>query len=230
MGLLRLSTPGFDYQSQLSLSQFVIPAGAGALFSNANAATVGQGGVCTITTNAAHGLTLTPAAGVPPNYFVSFGGTTSGLTGTGVLVGNIFRILSIPTTTTFTIYSTVSVAVVTAMTVIPVFFTPFTASPGTLFSGPQPLMTGVAQPPPNIGSAMVYAQLAANANIRINSDNTFSGPLDPYTTPPTGTPAVAPTWTVAQAVSTSGCLPMLGWTAAVWAGGTTATSTLSVMN
>src|SRR5579862_9740710 len=110
MGLLRLPTPGFDYQPQLTITQFVIPAGAGATFSNANSANVGQGGVCTITTNAAHGLTLNPSAGVPPNYFVGFGGSTSALTGTGILVGNIFRILSIPSTTTFTIWSTVSTA------------------------------------------------------------------------------------------------------------------------
>lgn len=227
MGLLRLSTPGFDYQAQQTVTQVPIGLTVSGAFSNSN-------NICTITTPAAHGLTLNPSAGVPPNYFVSFGGTTSGLSGTGVLVGNIFRILSIPSTTTFTIYSTITAATITSATVIPVFFAPFTASPGTLFSGPQPTMTvaavTTAYPPPNIESALVYAQLGANANIRINSDNTFSGPLDPYTTPASGTPATAPTWTVAQAVSTSGMIAMMGWTGALWAGGGAGTTTLSVMN
>ena len=231
MAILRLSTPGFDYQTQQSIAQFVIPAGGGATYS-------ATGNIATITTNAAHGLTLNPAAGVPPNYFVSFGGSTSGQTGVGVLVGNIFRILSIPSTTTFTIFCSITALTVTSMTVIPIFFCPFIASPASLFSGPQPTMTvaavTTAYPPPALASGYVYAQLAANANIRINSDNTFSAPLDPYTTPQSAgvfsTPATAPTWTIAQPVSTSGGIAMLGWTAAVWAGGTTATSTLSVMN
>src|SRR5258708_4766484 len=99
MGLLRLPTPGFDLQSQLTTAQFVIAAGAGATFAAAN-------NIMTITFNAAHGLTLNPTAPAMPNYFITFGGSTSGLTGTGVLVGNIFRILTIPSTTAITIYGT----------------------------------------------------------------------------------------------------------------------------
>lgn len=234
MGLLRLSTPGFDYQSQLTITQFVIPAGAGATFANANSATLGAGGVCTFTSNAAHGLTLNPSAGVPPNYFVTFGGSSSAITGTGVLINNIFRILSIPSTTTFTFWSTISTATVTSTTVIPVFFPNFIASPSSLYSGPQPTQTvssvTTAYPPPSIESAYVYAQNGANCLIAINSDNKFSGPLDPLTTPSTGTPATAPTWTTALAASVSGAIEMMALTSAIWASGTTATSTYSVLN
>lgn len=226
MALLRLSTPGFDYQSQLTITQFVIPAGAGATFAASN-------GIATITTNAAHGLTLNPSAGVPPNYFVTFGGSTSALTGTGILVGNIFRILAIPSTTTFQIYTSITAATVTALTVIPVFFPSFTASPGSLYSGPQPSMTvsGVTTqyPPPNLESAMVYAQQAANCAIRINSDNTFSFPLDQLSTPAAGTPSTAPVWTTVLGTA-SGVVPMMGNTSCIWASGTTATSTYSVLN
>ena len=225
MALLRLSTPGFDYQSQITIAQGPITLAAGSLANSGN--------ILTVTTPGAHGLTLNPAAGVAPNYFVSFAGT-SAPTGVGILNGNIFRILTIPSTTTFTIYSTVTGATLTGSTIIPIFFAPFTASPGSLYSGPQPTMTVstvvTAYPPPNIESALVYGQHNTNCNFRINSDNTFSGPLDPFTTPAAGTPATAPTWTIAQAVSVSGMYAMMGWTGAVWAGGTAASSTFSVMN
>jgi hypothetical protein len=225
MGLLRLPTLGFDYQAQLTITQVPIVLAAGSV-ANVN-------NIVTVTTAGAHGLTLNPAAGVPPNYFVSFTGT-SAPTGVGILNGNIFRILSIPSTTTFTIYSTVTGATLTGSNIVPVFFAPFTASPGTLFSGPQPTMTvaavTTAYPPPNVAGAVVLAQLGANANIRFNSDLLFTGPLDPITTPAAGTPAVAPVWTVGQAVSVSGDFPMLGYSAAVWAGGSAGTSTLSVIN
>lgn len=224
MGLLRLPTPGFDYQPQLTLTQIPIVLAAGSLANSGN--------ILTVTTAGAHGLTLNPAAGVPPNYFVSFIGT-SAPTGVGILNGNIFRILTIPSTTTFTIYSTVTGATLTGSNIIPIFFCPFTASPGTLFSGPQPTMTvaavTTAYPPNNIAGGDVLAQMGANANIRINSDNTFSAPLDPLTTPSTGTPAVAPVWTVSQAVSVAGEQVMLGYSAAIWAGGSAGTTTISVI-
>ena len=80
---------GLDLQSELNTVQFVIPAGAGATFTAAN-------NVGTITFNAAHGLTMVPAAGKMPNYFIGFGGSTSGLAGTGILVGNVFSKLRSP--------------------------------------------------------------------------------------------------------------------------------------
>jgi hypothetical protein len=226
MGLLRLPTPGFDLQPQVTITQFVIPAGAGATFA-------ASGGIATITTNAAHGLTLNPSAGVAPNYFVTFGGTTSGLTGTGILVGNIFRILSIPSTTTFTIYTTITAATVTSMTVIPVFYAPFTASPGSLYSAPQPSQTvgGVITnyPPPNLEGAYVMMRLGANCAGRVNPAQDAQI-LDQYTTPSTGTPATAPTWVDQAAASTNDNFVMMPPWAAIWANGTTATTTLSVMN
>ena len=88
MSILKLTNQLLDYQTEQTITQFLIPAGAGATFSATN-------NIATITFNAAHGLTMTPAANVPPNYFIKFGGSTSGLAGTGILVGNTFRILSI---------------------------------------------------------------------------------------------------------------------------------------
>src|ERR1700746_387233 len=104
---LKLAYAGLDLESELTTTQFTVPAGAGATLSNANA-TAGGAGVITFTTNAAHGLTLNPSAGVMPNYYVTFGASMTLLTGTGTLVGNVFRILSIPSTTTFTIWGTIT--------------------------------------------------------------------------------------------------------------------------
>src|SRR5882672_10992497 len=112
----KIALYGLDLQSELSIAQFVIPAGAGATYA------VTAAGIATITFNAAHTLTLSPAAGVPANYFISFGGTATTLTGTGQLVGNIFRILTIPSTTAITFYCTIATATVTATTGIPIFF------------------------------------------------------------------------------------------------------------
>jgi hypothetical protein len=101
MSDLKIAVPGLDYYSEYSTAQFVIPAGAGATF-------VASNNIATITTNAAHGLTFNPSPGVLPNYFIQLGGSVSGTTGTGQLIGPVFRILSIPSTTTFTIYTTVT--------------------------------------------------------------------------------------------------------------------------
>lgn len=225
MAILRLTGIN-DLQDELSIAQFVIPAGGGATYAVSS-------NIATFTSNAAHGLTLNPAAGVPPNYFVTFGGTTSGLTGTGVLVGNIFRILTIPSTTTFTFYCTITAATVTSTTVIPVFFPPFTASPGSLYSGPMPSMTVstvvTAYPPPNLEGAVFFCRNAANCAYRVNPDESALL-LDPYTTPAAGTPATAPTWRDQVAASANGMAYGSAPWGAIWANGTTATSTYSVAN
>jgi hypothetical protein len=229
MALLRLPTPGFDLQAQLSLSQFAIPAGAGATFAAA-------GNIMTVTFNAAHGLTLNPAAGVPPNYFITFGGSTSGLTGAGVLVGNIFRILTIPSTTSITIYGTITAATVTSMTGIPIFFPPFTASPGSGFASPQPSQTvatvTTSYPQPNLEGAYVMAQFAANARARINPllDAVILDGLTTASLTGGNTPATAPVWKDIGAVSTNFNGIMMPPWSAIWADGTTATSTISVLN
>ena len=219
MSTLKLPTQGLDLQSELSISQFVIPAGGGATFSAAN-------NIGTITFNAAHGLTLSPAAGVPPNYFITFGGSTSGLTGTGVLVGNIFRILSIPSTTAITIYTTITAATVTSLTGIPVFFTPFTASGGGPYGPVQVPATAGTYPLPNLSANWVYANLGANCAIRYNPDQTALI-LDGTTG---NTPAVAPTWRDLVAASAAGDSYLAPPWGAVWANGTTATSRFSVLS
>ncbi len=228
MSLARLLVPGFDLRPQLSISQFLIPAGAGATFA-------ASGNIMTITFNAAHGLTMTPAAGVPPNYFIGFGGSTSGAAGIGVLVGNIFRILTIPSTTAITIYGTITALTVTSLTGIPIFYPPFTAQSTSQFGGgpTQTISTVVTpEPPADLEAAFVMAQFAANARMRINP-KMDAVILDQYTTPGlTGgtTPATAPTWVDVGAVSTNynGFVgPPWG---AIWADGSTATSTVSVVN
>lgn len=214
----KLSVPNLDFQSELSIAQFVIPAGAGATFAAAN-------NIGTITFNAAHGLTLSPAAGVPPNYFITFGGSTSGLTGTGILVGNIFRILSIPSTTAITIYTTITAATVTSLTGIPVFFSPFTAGGGGPYGPSQVPATAGTYPLPNLSTNWVYARMAANCAIRINTDLTAQI-LDSTTG---NTPGTAPAWADIAAASTNDVCLMSAPNLAVWANGTTATSKFQVL-
>jgi hypothetical protein len=216
---------------ELTTAQFVIPAGAGATFSATN-------NIATITTNAAHGLTMNPAANVLPNYYVTFGGSTSALTGTGILVGNYFRILSIPSTTTFTIYTTITSATVTSMTTIPVFFPSFAVGPNAV--GGQPSMgSGAAlvyYPFPVLGACMVNLTLAANlvCNYFPNQSATVTAspfvPLDATTTNQLGgTPAVAPVARTLVPASSQGQVEIAYPWAALVASGTTATSQISVI-
>lgn len=233
MSILRLPVAGLDLQAKLSITQIVVPAGAGATFVNANASNVGAGGVCTFTSNAAHGLVLNPSAGVPPNYFVTFGGSTSAITGTGVLINNVFRILSIPSTTTFTFWSTISTATVTSTTVVPVFYPPFIAGNNSGFAGgPTQTISSVVTgfSPPQLEAATVLVITGANCTCVIDQAQTAII-LDPQSTPTTGTPATAPTWTSFIPVSSANdpwlCAP---W-GAIWASTANAgTTTLSVVN
>src|ERR1700742_3226726 len=94
----KLVVPGITFQPELACTQVPVPAGAGATWVNNN-------GFVTVTTNAAHGLTLTPAAGVPGNYFIQPATAFTVNSGNGVGLNQIFRILSIPSATTFTVYS-----------------------------------------------------------------------------------------------------------------------------
>jgi hypothetical protein len=232
MSLLRLPFAGLDLQTELAITQYVIPAGGGATFANANSATLSQGGVCTFTTNAAHGLTLNPSAGVPPNYFVTFGGSSSAITGTGVLINNVFRILSIPSTTTFTFWSTISTATVTSTTVIPVFYPNFLAGNGSGFAGgPTQTVSSVTTTyaPPQLEAATLLCNLGANLVLQYNPDQTALI-LDQISTPAAGTPGTAPNWRTLIAASGSGFAfavePGIGF----FASGTTATSRISVVN
>jgi|SRR6516225_4946155 hypothetical protein len=225
MSDLKLPYQGSDLEPELTVTQFVIPAGVGATYAASN-------NIATFTSNAAHGLTLTPAAGVMPNYFITFGGSTSAITGTGVLVGNVFRILSIPSTTTFTFYCTITAATVTSATVIPIFYPNFLASFGSSFAGgpTQTISTVVTPfPPPQLTGAMVNARCGANCAVRVNTDNN-AFILDPQSTPASGTPGTAPTWRDQVSASTNGQLWIAPPGGAVWANGTTATSTFNVIN
>jgi hypothetical protein len=218
---------GSNYLPELTITQFVIPAGVGATYTAAN-------NIATFTTNAAHGLTFNPAAGVPPNYFVTFGGSTSAPSGTGVLVGNIFRILSIPTTTTFTFYCTLTALTVTSTTVIPVFMAPFIASPGSVFGSnivtQTASLTQYAGPQGPYG-AFVNFNFGANCVLSYNPDGK-AVILDGYTTPLLAggtTPAVAPVYRTLSAASTTGQMWMYGPDTIIQASGTTATSYVSVI-
>ena len=210
---------GQELATELAISQFVIPAGGGATFAAAN-------NIGTITFNAAHGLTMTPAAGVPPNFFIGFGGSTSGISGTGILVGNVFRILSIPSTTAITIYTTITAATVTSLTGIPVFFPPFIAGPVVPGYGPTQTISTVVtnEPAPLLGEAGFIANLGANAAVVYNPAQTFLGALDAGTG---NTPATAPVWrTLVAASATQQCVGAYPWMA-IFANGTTATSNIS---
>ena len=217
----KMGVVGLNYLAEQTITQFVIPAGAGATFAAAN-------NICTFTTNAAHGLTFSPAAGVPANYYVTFGGTATVTGGTGVLVGNIFRVLSIPSTTTFTFYSTITAATVTATTVIPVFIAPFIQNPGSTFQSSVTQSGAAVAGAQGPYGAFVNCLLGANCNITYNPDNTAII-LDGYTTPSTGTPAVAPVYRNLVPASSSGQVWMYGPDTIIQANGTTATSRVSVI-
>ncbi len=218
----RFGVYGSDLQTLQTITQFVIPAGAGATFAAA-------GNIGTVTFNAAHGLTYNPSAGVPPNYYITFGGSTSGLTGTGVLVGNYFRILSIPSTTAITIATTITAATVTSLTGIPVFLPPFIAQVGSSWGGPLLTQVGVNYPAGQIYAAAVNFNLGANCVISWNSDGTFV-PLDGSNVLTLGTPATAPVMKTLAAASTNGQVWMPPTSHVLAASGTTATSTIQVIN
>lgn len=212
MSDLKIAVGGLDYFTEQQTTQFVIPAGAGATFSASN-------NIATITFNAAHGLTFTPSAGTMPNYFIKFGGSTSGLTGTGVLVGNVFRILSIPSTTSITIYTTITAATVTSLTGIPVFYPVFQSA---LLSGQANLPSNTTIPYLGTVQCVNYT-FGANCNAYYNSDNA-GFPLDATTG---NTPATAPTSRKMGAASGQGQL-RFGPYDYIAADGTTATSYISI--
>lgn len=227
MSILRLGTPGLDLQGSLTTTQVPVAAGASGTFAN-------SGNLCTITTTAAHGLALNPTAGVMPNYYVTFAGVTA-QTGVGSLNSNIFRILSIPSTTTFTIFSTVLTATVTGATIIPVFFPPFTAQGTSSFAGgpTQTIATVVTPfPPAALELAMVYTVLGPNCTVQ--GALGFPLPqtillLDALTTPAAGTPG-SPTWTQLQPVSSSELMFLAPPNVALWASGGAGTTTVAVIN
>lgn len=223
MSDLRLPVQRSDFFPEQTISQFLIPAGAGATFAASN-------NIATITFNAAHGLTLNPSANVPPNYFITFGGSTSGITGTGVLINNIFRILTIPSTTTITIYTTITAATVTSMTGIPIFYPWLQPSQQSGFAGgPTQTISTVVTPfaPAVLSGSIVNFSLGANCAIQYNPDLTAVILDAASTTALGGTPGTAPNWRSIAAASTANQMFLSPPHMAIFANGTTANSFFS---
>lgn len=152
----KLTVPGLNFLSEISTTQVPVASGAGTItFAN---------NIATVTFAAAHGLTLTPAAGTAPNYFGTFTGVT-GITGTGTLNGPIFRILAIPSATTIQIYTTVTAAVFTAGTFVPIFLIPGIAQIGSSFVN-GPTMTGVAVAPALVTAGVANVITGANCVVQ----------------------------------------------------------------
>lgn len=214
---------GLQPSAEQSTAQFVIPTGAATFSASKN--------IATITFGAAHGLTMTPAAGVLPNYFISFGGSSSGMSGTGILVGNFFRILSIPSTTAITIYTTITAATVTLLTGIPVFFPSFTVNTMNVGGEPTQTIAGTVTPEPFpvLAGCEAMFTLGANCVVQYNPDQTLVA-LDATTTTMLGaTPTTAPVMRTLLAASGVGQLELAYPWSCLSASGTAATSRLSVL-
>lgn len=222
MSDLKIALPGTVYFPELSTSQFAILASVNAwTFSAAN-------NIATITTTSAHGLTFNPAAGTLANFFVTFAGNITAQTGVGTLIGNTFRILTIPSTTTFTIYTTVTAATAaTTAAITPVFIPAFQVQPVSGFASGLQLGTPAVNYPGQIaGSANCNFTLGANCLVNYFPDNTALL-LDSTTG---ATPTTAPVARLLLAASGQGQIWMDGvGSTQVWASGTTATSRVSVV-
>jgi hypothetical protein len=211
----KLTVPGLNYLAELSTTQVPVASGAGTIVIANN--------IATVTFAAAHGLTMTPAAGTAPNYFGTFSGVT-GITGTGTLNGPIFRILSIPSTTTLTIYTTVTAATFTAGTFIPIFIMPGTAQIGSGFVN-GPLMTGVAVPPAFIEACVANVITGPNCVVQYYpaNDSFINDPLSGNTqAAPAATRTLVP-------VSSAGQVWFDGPTTVIAASGGAGTSRWSVI-
>jgi hypothetical protein len=225
MSDLKIAVGGLDYFPEQSTA-------ANGTTTMTAVTTTSTNNIMTITTAAAHGLTFNPAANVLPNYFVKFGGTGySAISGTGVLLNNVFRILSIPSTTTFTIYTTItSITTTTGSLIIPVFYPVFQtallsgAATGTLASGTTGAFATSGGYPFYGSTQCVNFTFGANCNAQYNPDNT-GVPLDASTG---NTPSTAPTVRTLAAVSTSGQL-RFGPYDYIQALGSAATSVISIV-
>jgi hypothetical protein len=197
MSDLKIAVGGTDYLTELSTTQIAIANATNAFtLATVSAGTVGTTGItgyiATLTFASAHGLTFSPSAGTLGNYFIKFASATV-TGGTGVLSGNVFRILTIPSTTTLTFFTTVSAATFSGASVIPVFYPLFQAA---LLSGTAQFYwnnaaTAVVTPQyPYYGSVQcANLTIGTNTAVYYNPDNT-GVPLDPTTGL---TPASAPT-------------------------------------
>lgn len=217
MSDIKIGLPGgADYLSELSTTQVPVASGAGTIAVASNIATVTHAG--------AHGLTMAPAAGTMPNYFVTFTGVTA-MTGVGTFNGPIFRILDIPSTTTFRVYTTITAGTFTAGTTVPVFLAPFSAILGSLFVGSLNNLGTTFQPPALVQSSFVNYLNGPNCTLQYNPDNTSI--IQDATAGPTL--AVAPTYRIYGAVSSGGQVWMNPPQMAVLASGSAGTSRFSVL-
>jgi hypothetical protein len=192
-----------------------------AIINSTNAMTLSfSGNICTVSFATAHGITSAFTAGsgttasVLPNYYFLFGGTAfTGVTGTGTLTGPIFRILSIPTTTTLTFYTTVTAATAgTSTTFQPVFLLPNIPLPASgLYSG-GPTLTGVAQPNPWIYPTTANIITGANCTVQYCPSN-WAGSGNAlqlvYDATTGNTPTAAPTMRTIVPASSQGQLSMM---------------------
>ena len=197
-------------------AQVPVALGASGTFAVAN-------NIATLTFTSAHGLTMVPTYPAMPNFFVQFNGA-SAITGTGTINGPIFRILSIPNTTSLTIYTTVTAATVTSANAVPVFFPPFSPIIGSTFVGfLNNLGTNVVGA--LVQSSSVNFSLGANCTIQFDPTNVqiiYDGTTG-------NTPSTVPTLRSMAAVSTNGQEyinpPQMG----VYASGSAGTSYFSVI-
>jgi hypothetical protein len=213
----KLGLPGgADFiQPELSTTQVPISSGAGSCaFAN---------NICTMTFAGAHGLTMAPAAGTMPNYFIQFSGATA-QSGTGTINGPIFRILAIPSTTTIQFYTTVTAATWTAGSAIPVFVPPFSSILGSVFVGfLSNLGTNVA--PALMQSSFLNCVFGPNCTIQYDPTNVqiiYDGSTG-------NTPASVPTLRTLVAASTGAQLWMNPPQMVVLASGGAGTSRISVI-
>jgi hypothetical protein len=213
----KLGLPGgADFlQPELSTTQVPISSGAGTCaFAN---------NICTMTFAAVHGLTMAPSAGVMPNYFIQFSGATA-QSGVGTINGPIFRILSIPSTTTLTFYTTVTAATWTAGSAVPVFLPPFSSILGSTFVGFLNNL-GTNVPPALVQSSFINAVLGPNCTIQYDPTNVqivYDGSTG-------NTPSSVPTLRTLMAASGAGQIWMNPPQMVLLASGSAGTSRISVL-
>jgi hypothetical protein len=191
MSDLKIAVPGVVYQTEQSTTQIAILASANAWTFSIPTAGVP---IALITTTNPHGLTFTPAAGTLPNFFVTFQGNITAQTGVGTIIGNLFRILTIPSTTTFTIATTVTAATAaTTAGIVPVFIPQFQVGVGSAFAGgPQagaPLVPAIGTYTSSenccltTGPNCVVNYYPDNTSAILDSSNTSSASPTPTTAP-----------------------------------------------
>lgn len=236
MSDLKIAVPGAVYQTELSTTQIAITNAANAL------SLAVSNNIATLTFASAHGLTAAPAAGTLPNFYFTFAAATV-TGGTGTLNGPIFQILSIPSTTTLTFYTTVTSATFSGASVIPVFIPVYSAFTGSAFSGYinsySPVTSSVIQTPlPILSTANCNFTTGPNCLVAYYPDNTsiIQTPISVNVVsgvaqPPGQTLVTAPTQRTLLPASSQGQVWLDGTASiAVLASGTAGTSRVSVIS